>query len=285
MKKIIVIFLLNVIAIYGSIIEVGVVISDLNNPFFKEVEKGLEARSRKSGVNLNIVDSANSIVDEFEAIEAYIKSGIDILIINPTDYYAASKGIKALNRAKIPVITMDRRSSGGEVISHIGSNNYLGGELLADHLIEKLGSESKIVEIEGTPDTGASEERSKGFNDKALGTLNVIVRKSGDFNRERSYEVMKQILEEEAIIDGVFAHNDLSALGVIDALEEAGRSALVVGFDGNKEARRCIGIGSLDATISQDPYIIGYMAMETAIKAAKGESVKEDIQIDIELVK
>lgn len=265
-------------------IRIGMVLSNLKNPFFKEMEEGALERARRDSVSVEVVSAEDSPVRELQEIRRFIEEGVDVLIVNPTNSHAVSRGVILANEAGIPVITLDREAVRGDVASHIGSNNLLGGNLAAGYLKESLDRGAKIVELQGNTETTASLNRSRGFEQGALGALNIILRENADFKRENSYEIMKRVLREEIDVDGVFAHNDESALGALRAVEESGRDVVVVGFDGTDEAEEAILQGRLDATVKQNPYEMGYMGVESAIKLTRKQWVNRKIDVGVYLI-
>ena len=264
-------------------VRVGMILSNLENPFFQEMKEGAMERARSGGISLEVTSADDSPVKELHEIRRFIDEEVDVVILNPANSHAVARGVILCNEAKIPVITLDRESIRGDVISHIGSNNLNGGKILARYLVDELGREAEIIELEGRADTTASVNRGRGFNQVAMGNLNIMMREDAEFEREKGYEIMKRILVEEPIIEGVFAHNDESALGAIKAIKESGRSIPVVGFDGTAEAIEAIKNGELMATVKQNPYDMGYIGMETAIKVTNKEWVNRKIDIGVYL--
>ncbi len=265
-------------------VRVGMVLSNLENPFFKEIEEGALERARREDISIEVASADDSPVRELQEIRRFIREGVDVLIINPTNSHAVSRGVILANEAGIPVITLDRESVRGDVASHIGSNNLLGGNLAAGYLKVKLGRGAKVVELQGNSETTASVNRSRGFDQGALGNLDIILRENAAFKRENSYEIMKRVLREEIDVDGVFAHNDESALGAVKAIEESGRDVVVVGFDGTDEAEEAILKGRMDATVKQNPYEMGYMGVESAIKLTRKQWVNRKIDVGVYLI-
>jgi ribose transport system substrate-binding protein len=94
------------------------------------------------------------------------------------------------------------------------------------------------------------------------------------------------MLQAHADIDTVFACNDIMALGAVEAIAAAGRTGKVrvLGFDAIDDARRAISEGRMDATVAQFPDEMGRSAVETAVKALKGESVPPETSVRIGLV-
>jgi ribose transport system substrate-binding protein len=84
----------------------------------------------------------------------------------------------------------------------------------------------------------------------------------------------------------VFAGNDMMALGALEAIRAAGRTGQirVVGFDAVDEARREIASGTMEASVAQNPERMGRLAVETAVKVLRGETVPDYIPVPIELI-
>lgn len=108
---------------------IGLVISTQNNPFFVTLKEGAEAKAKELGHDLIVLDSQDNPAKELGNVEDLLVKGIDVLLINPTDSDAVVSSVKAANRSKIPVVTLDRAANGGNVVSHVASDNVLGGEM------------------------------------------------------------------------------------------------------------------------------------------------------------
>lgn len=269
-------------------IRLGLAVSTLNNPFFVDLKDGAEAMAEEMGVEILTVDAQNDAASQLSSVEDLLIKQIDVLIVNPVDGNAVVSAITAANDAGVPVITVDRAAEGGEVQSHIASDNVAGGEMAGDFIAEQLGEEGKVVELQGIPGTSAARDRGEGFNmamDKYSG-MEVIARQPAGFDRAEGMTVMENILQGNPEIDAVFAHNDNMALGAMEAIAAAGRSdeIMIVGFDAIDDAREAVAEGEMAATVAQKPSLMGEMAVETAIKVANGEEVEEYTPVPLELI-
>jgi ribose transport system substrate-binding protein len=267
----------------------GLSLSTLNNPFFVTLKEGAEAAAQNQGVELVIVDAQDDSAREATNIEDLIQQGVDALLINPTDADAIVPSIQKANEAGIPVFTIDRGASGGEIVSHIASDNVAGGGMAAEFLCEALGSAGNVVELEGIAGTSAARDRGQGFNDYMGGSCSgapIIARQTANFNRAEGLTVFENILQANPDIAGVFAHNDEMILGAIEAAEAAGRAdeIIFVGFDAVDDAVAAVDAGSLAATIAQQPSLMGELGVETAVAFLGGESVTNNIPVDLSLV-
>jgi len=265
--------------------KVGFSISTLNNPFFVTLSEGAQEKADELGVELTVVDAQDNASKQASDVEDLIQQNVDLLLINPTDSQAVAAAVEAANSAGIPVITVDRSAEGGEVVSHIASDNVAGGEMAGEYLLELVGNGSFVAELEGIPGSSAARDRGEGFNNVAGGTLDVVAKQTANFNRAEGLTVMENILQSNPDIKGVFAHNDEMALGALEAIEASGKDIFVVGFDATDDAVKSVEAGNLAGTVAQKPDLIGITAMETAVAHLKGEEVEKSIPVELELIK
>lgn len=268
-------------------VTLGLALSTLNNPFFVELKEGAEGAAKKAGVDLVVVDAQNDANRQLASVENLIEKKVAVILVNPTDSNAVVPAIRAANRAGIPVITVDRGAAGGEIATHIASDNVAGGRMAGEFLAQLLGGKGKVVELEGIPGTSAARDRGKGFNEvmaKYPG-LEVVARQEAGFDRAKGLTVMENILQAQPKIDAVFAHNDEMALGAIKAIAAAGRANIkVVGFDATDDAVKAVKEGSLVATIAQKPAEMGRLAVEFALKVLAGERLDQYVPVDLAIV-
>ena len=266
----------------------GLAISTLNNPFFVTLRDGAQMKADELGVELIIVDAQNDASRQLNSIEDMIVRQIDILIVNPVDAEAIVTAIESANQAGIPVITVDRGASGGEVVSHIASDNVEGGRMAARYMVEQLNEEGTIIELEGIPGTSAARDRGMGFNEviDEYMDVEIVAKQPAGFDRAEGMEVTENLLQANPNVDAVFAHNDSMALGAIEAIEAAGMldQIMVVGFDAIDDAKDAVREGKLAATIAQKPDEMGMIAVETANRIMEGETVDEFIPVPLKLV-
>lgn len=273
----------------GTIAEaakVGLVVSTQDNPFFVTLKEGAVSKAKDMGHEIVVLDSQNDPSKELGNVEDLLIKGIDVLLINPTDSDAVASAVKAANRNKVPVITLDRASNGGKVVTHIASDNVAGGELAGNYIIEQLnGKSNKVVELEGIPGTTAARDRGQGFNKAANGKLDVVARQAADFDRTKGLNVMENILQAQPEVNAVFAHNDEMALGALKAIEASGKTdVVIVGFDATEDAVKAVKDGKLSATVAQKPEEIGAKGIEAADKIVKKETLPEFIPVELELI-
>lgn len=252
---------------------IGLAISTLNNPFFVTLKEGAEQAAQAAGAELIVVDAQDDTAKQLSGVEDLIQQKVDILLVNPTDSDAVGTAVESANKANIPVITVDRSANGGEVVSHIVSDNVKGGQMAGEFILQALGEKGNIVELQGIAGTSAANDRGKGFHEAvdSKSTVEVVASQPADFDRAKGLSVMENILQANPDVQAVFAHNDEMALGALQALEATGANVLVVGFDATDDAVNAVNEGKLAATVAQKPADIGKTAVETAVKVSKGD--------------
>ncbi|MEZ9533154.1 ribose ABC transporter substrate-binding protein RbsB [Vibrio lentus] len=263
----------------------AIVLSTLNNPFFVTMKDGAEAKAEELGYKLIVLDSQNDPSKELSNIEDLTIRGVKAILINPTDSDAVSNAIRIANRSNIPVLTLDRGASRGDVVSHIASDNVIGGEMAGHYIMEKVGEKAKVIQLEGIAGTSAARERGEGFMNAVNGSdLELLASQPADFDRTKGLNVMENLLAANPDVQAVFAQNDEMALGALRAVQASGKDVMIVGFDGTEDGIAAVNRGLLGATVAQQPDLIGSLGIEMADKVLKGETVDEYVPVPLKII-
>lgn len=264
----------------------ALVISTLNNPFFVTMKEGAEQKAQELGYDLIVLDSQNDPAKELANVEDLSVRGTKVLLINPTDSDAVTNAIRLANRAGLPVLTLDRAANRGDVVSHIASDNVAGGLMAGDYIAEQIGADARVIQLEGIAGTSAARERGKGFAQAVTKHgFELMASQPADFDRTKGLNVMENLLTGNPTVQAVFAQNDEMALGAMRALQAANKKdVMIVGFDGTQDGIKAVQGGRLAATIAQQPNAIGAIAVETADRILKGETVADHIPVPLQVI-
>jgi ribose transport system substrate-binding protein len=265
---------------------IGLSISTLNNPFFVTLRDGAQAAADEAGAELIVSDAQNDTAQQQDDVQNFVTQQVNAILVNPVDSDAVVPAIEAANGANIPVIVLDRGASGGEVATTIASDNVQGGRLAGEELARIAGS-GDVAQLEGIPGTDPARDRGQGFEEaiNAQSALELVASQTANFDRAEGLNVTENILQANPGIVGIFAQNDEMALGAVQALgSDAGNEVKIVGFDAIEDALSAIEEGTMSATIAQRPEEIGSLGVENAIRVIGGESVEENIPVEVELV-
>ncbi|MFO3717182.1 D-ribose ABC transporter substrate-binding protein [Anaerococcus sp. ENR1011] len=264
-------------------LKIGVSLSTLNNPFFVSIREGIE-EGAGSETETIVSDAQNDSSAQSNQVEDLITQGVDLIIINPVDSTAIAPSVEKANEANIPVICVDRGTDSGDIVSFIASNNIEGGKMAGEYILEKVGENAEVIQLEGIPGASSTRERGEGFSEATNGKVNLVASQTANFDRAEGMSVMENLLQAHPDVKAVFCQNDEMALGASEAIKASGKDIVVVGFDGNDDAISAVEEGSMSATVAQQPKEMGKLAIETAIKYLKGETVDEQIDSPLELV-
>lgn len=261
---------------------VGLAVSTQTNPFFVDLVEGAEAKAEELGVELYVTDAGDDAAVQTSNVEDLLAKGISVLIVNPVDSDAIAPAVEDAIAAGVKVIAVDRVVNGVEVDCSIASDNVMGAELATNYIVELVGEGADVAELQGVPGASATNDRGEGFHKVADEKLNVVASQTANFDRAEGLSVMENILQGNAGIKAVFAHNDEMALGALEACE--GKDIVIVGFDANDDAVAAVNEGRMAATVAQKPDLMGATAVETATKLIAGETVEKTLPVEVELV-
>jgi ribose transport system substrate-binding protein len=276
---------------------VALVLKTLNNPFFIDMQRGAEEAARRLDIDL-VVQAAERETDvekQMQIIENLIQARVGALAITPSGSREVVPAIGKANEAGIPVVIVDTRLDARaaadatvRTASFVGSDNYRGGQLIGEYLAKASGGKAKVAILEGIPGHDTGDQRVRGFRDAVKGTpgVQVVASQTANWERDQGFTVFQNMLQANPSIDTVFACNDMMALGAIEAIRSAGRTGRirVLGFDAVQDARKAIDAGTMAATVAQFPEEMGRVAVESALKALRGEPVPPESGVRIELV-
>ena len=269
------------------------VLKSLANPFYVTMADAIEAKGEELGVEivLQAPEKETDAEKQMQIIENLITQQVDAILLTPNGSTEMAPAAKKCNDAGIPIVIVDTRldaaaleENGATTASFIGSDNYFGGQLAAEEMKKAIG-EGKVAILEGIGGQESSVNRVSGFTDKAeeLGGLDIVASQPADWDQEKGYTVFQNILQANPDINGLFAANDMMALGAVKAIEDAGLEGkiTVIGFDATDDAKEAIKAGKMLGSIAQSPADMGTTALTTALDFLEKGSCEEDIAVEV----
>ena len=168
----------------------------------------------------------------------------------------------------------------------VNSDDRALAAAIADYLIDALGGVGDLAIVEGHPASPTSAPRTQGFRDAAAAHsgIRIVGHVRGDYQYDIAREAMARLLADAPNVDGVLVANDYMALGVLDALDAAGRTAKVVGVNAMPEAIAAVRDGRLLATAAFDAMKMACIATEAVIRVRAGKPVSRHIALPVEIV-
>ena len=213
-------------------------------------------------VKLNSVEGTNDVNQQISAVQSLIDQKVDVLVILPFDGKALTEIARKAMSSGIPVINLDRVFETALAYrTWIGGDNYgmgvSAGNFIAKRLKDAGKSAPVILEIAGIDNLQLTQDRSKGFKDAlSANGLTLTDRQAADFTAAKGQEVAANLMQAHTKIDAVWNHDDDQGIGVLAAINQAGRNEFfMVGGAGSANAMRDIQADKtvLKATVTYSP--------------------------------
>jgi ribose transport system substrate-binding protein len=259
--------------------KIGMTCMDLTNPFFKLIADVMKEEAAKHGYDLVAQNGANDPAAQNSQLSDFVAQGYSAIFLNPADSKAAGEGVKKAHAAGIPVFTFDvdiTDEAAKELVEyHIGSDNYQGGQLAGESMLEVTGNRGQIAIIT-FPEITSCILRRNGFVDylkEHNSQLEIVVELSGRGNRVDGNTVATDILQSHPEIVAIFAVNDPSALGAYAAIKKAGREKDIhlIGFDASPAGKQAVFDKQLYDSPQQFPRNMAIGTVEAYIKYLEGK--------------
>lgn len=235
----------------------------------------------KSGlVNLTVFDGRYDHMTQDGQFDTMITQKFDGAIYIAIDSIAGGNVVHKAAAAGLPVVTSNSPVKSDQMISYIGSNDVLGGQLEATAVIKRLGGKGNVVVFEGPVGQMGATQRSEGIDSvlKKNPDIKVIERKTANWSRAEALTLMQNwITAHPGQINGVIAENDEMALGAIAALKAANidpKTIPIAGIDGVTDAIKAISRGEMVLTERQDAKAQAQGALDIMLRHLIGPSYK-----------
>ncbi len=272
------------------------VISNAVSPFWTAVEAGVERAAEDLGCKAYLVGcKSGQLAEQRQLLESAEAKSVAGIALSPLDTQALTPVIDEIVDRGTPVVCIDSDCPGSARYCYVGSNNYAGGQLLADYAKKVLPEGAETFLFVGEAGVENSKARINGFTEGVAEKKIEVVDVMQDHtvaNRARANveDVMQKSPDVGALV-GIWSYN-LPAIAA--AVKEANKhdTIKVIGFDAEPNTLQGLEAGDIDAAVVQNPFGFGYKSVEILFyMATKNEAklkklVPEDKIVDtgVELV-
>lgn len=275
---------------------IALVMKTLTNPFFVEMERGAREAETELGIELIVRTAAQetSIEQQIAIVDELIRDKVDAIVIAPGDSVSLIPVLKKAQDEGIVIINIDNaldnqasQQYGLVDVPFISVDNEQGAYLSAKYISEKLEGNADVIILEGIAEAKNGQDRIAGAMRafEEFDNINVVASQTANWKIDEGYQVTRLLLTQYPDVQGIFAANDMMALGAIQYLTEADRDdILVAAYDALDEAKQALQDGTLAVTIDQQAALQGAMGVEYAVKALKGETLPPLTLVDVLVV-
>jgi ribose transport system substrate-binding protein len=268
---------------------IAVFTKNLTNPAYEAARLGADRVAMRFGATTihYVPRQPDNVAEQIALIERAIADRPDAVVFTPVHETAVNDAILGFDAARIPLFNFVTRTTAGQRLCFVGSDDRALATDIARYLFAKLGGRGDIVIVEGTPASATSHARLRGFHGALADDPGVNVRLSlrGDYQRDVACAAYLAAAHLVQGVQAVLCANDTMALGVLDALGSASaHRPLVVGVNAIPEAIAAIESGRMLATVNFDAMTMSAIATEAAIRHLRGEAVPREITLPVQIV-
>jgi ribose transport system substrate-binding protein len=247
--------------------------------FWQAVKAGADKAATEFGVEVTFEgpDTEAQVDKQMDMLAAALAKKPAAIGFAALDSQAATPLLKQAKDAGIPIIAFDSGVDSDIPATTVTTNNLAAAALAADKMAELIGGAGKVALVVHDQTSRTGIDRRDGFVNRvkeAYPNIEIVDIQYGAGDQLQSTEITKAILTAHSDIKGIFGANEGSAIGVLNAVKETGKTGVVViGYDSGKLQKDAIRAGEMAGAITQNPVGIGYETVKAAIAAVKGEKL------------
>ena len=257
---------------------VAVLAWSLAEEFGVDIVTGASNAAEELGVQVVSPDPAGDMQKEIAILEDLIQQKVDAICIAPVDADAIVPYIDKAREAGIVVVDYDIETT-ATVDAKVLSDNYAGGKMAAQYLVQEMGTTGKVLILEEVPGVTTAEERIAGFAEEIAKYPDIeVVRQLSNGTRDTHRATTENMLTAHPDITGIFCFMGDNTLGAYAACQAMNRSDVkIAGYDASPEQVEIMKKDGPDCNIISSvalfPKVIGRTALETAYKILEGETI------------
>lgn len=274
---------------------VAAVIKGLDNPFFQAMEQGITDTAEADGVDVTVQAAADigDTTGQADKLAALAGQDMGCFVVNPISGTNLVQALAPVAAAGTPIVNIDSpidadaaAAANVEPATYIGTDNTAAGGKAGDFVLANVDPGAQVAIIGGIAGDVTSAARVDGFTEAVGSDVDVIQEEAADWKRDIALTKATDILAANPDVKAFFAANDDMGLGIVKAVENAGRTGdvVVVSVDGNADALQSVLDGGLTATVAQYPYAIGSLGLQACQVAAAGTELPDTVESPTALV-
>lgn len=251
-----------------------------SNPYWQDIREGAEDAAKEKGVIVEFQGPDYASVQEgIRLINMAYAANVSGIITYVQDEESYNSVINKIVDADIPIITIDSDAEKSKRLAYVGTDNVNAGKVGAEEMIKEIGTEGDIGIIMGGKEVKNQIERVEGFTTYLNENSNLKITniESSDSYLLQAELVAKKILTDNSNIKAIFCTSAQDGIGTAKVIKSMGLKGQVkiICFDALPETLKLIKEGVISATISQNPYDMGYKAVNTILNIIEGHKVEE----------
>jgi ribose transport system substrate-binding protein len=262
---------------------------NFSNPAYAAARLGADRAARRFGgseVRHYVPETPDDAEQQSVLIHEALATVPDAFVFTPVHPTRVDEALACVHAAGIPVFGFVNPHAAARYVSYCGASDAQLAQDIAQHLFEHLQGRGRVVVVEGPADSVTSIERVNAFVATAARYpgIALVAHCNGRYQRGAARDAFASVLAAQPAIDAVLCANDIMAIGVLDALQAAGRSARVCGVNAIPQAIDAIREGRMLATADFNAMQMCFTATECALRHLRGEAVPRELALPVGIV-
>jgi ribose transport system substrate-binding protein len=273
--------------------KIAVLLYSQSFEFMVALGQGAKDKAKELGVEVTVLDAKGDSSTQISQIQDQLAQGVDGIVLSPNNSAELVPGVQMIHDAGKTVTTVDSVIPGDIADAAVAFDNEKAGKLGAEALAKLMGNKGTVLEYQGAKGAYHANLRGNGFTEgiKQFPDIKVIGR-DAQWTADNALSLTVDNFTADSSINGLFSHNDEMVRGIVSGLSQINKDAPVgaanhiplVGVDGTPLALDRIRKGIQDATMDQNPFEMGALALQAQVDLLDGKQVPKMQLTDTKLI-
>ncbi|MBU3145772.1 substrate-binding domain-containing protein [Clostridium sp. CF012] len=270
--------------------KISLILKTQNGDYFKNVRMGAEVAAKEFNVKVDFTSPSdeNDIDGQIALVNAAIERKVDTVILAPSDYNRLVNVTEKAISEKIPVLVIDSKLNTNKISSYITTDNVKAGRMAGEKLVTLCGVSSRIAIINFVEGASNNKEREEGLWSIILKNpeLKVVYKDYVAADSESASVLTKKLVLGDDKVNTIIALNYISSIGVAKAIDEIGLAGKVnvITFDNTPEQIEFLESGVIQATVTQSPFGMGYLAVKYAVLNLQNKKIPKYVDTGLVVI-
>ena len=277
---------------------IAVIPKGTTHEFWKSINAGAIKAQRElaaAGTKVEVIWKGPLREDDrdqqIQVVENFMTRRVSAIVLAPLDSKALVRPVHNAVQAKVPVVIMDSDLKSDEYVSFVATDNYKGGLLAGEEMGKLLGGKGNVILLRYAVGSASTEAREAGFLQALKNYPDIKIISSDQHagaTRELAYQASQNLLNRFGReVNGVFCPCEPPTIAMTKALRDlglGGGKVKMIGFDAGSQSVLDMQNGDVQALVVQNPLLMGYLGVITAVKHLEGQKVERRIDTGVMLV-
>jgi ribose transport system substrate-binding protein len=264
---------------------VAIVSKGFQHQFWQAVQQGAEECAQEAGARITFEgpESESEVAAQIDMLRTALDRNPDALAFAALDSQAAAPMMEDAASRDIPVVAFDSGVDSDVPVTTVATDNQAAAALAAEKMVELTGGKGKVAMVVHDQTSVTGVQRRDGFVEyieENAPDIEIVDIQYGGGDQLRSTDIASAILQANPDLAGIYASNEGSAIGVVNAVQRANvkpDDLAVIGFDSGQAQIEAVQSGLMDGAITQNPVGMGCQTVEAALAAVNGEELEESV--------